>query len=546
MQPEISGPPAGPLSGLTPAPAVSPDVEPVPVLRGAAVTVPVPTGLPQFPALPSGLPEIAQTRDDKVTRDVCHALHLSEPLESFVHHQIVNPRTRAVCPAYGIDLVAVARHAAVARDRRILVTRVVRCIRIVIVLAVILGIAQVILSAGSHGGPDVTPAAVAAAVIVLCVMGVWGTLFWYVRAGRASALQVLSGPRPLDQAPAVDPVTEDRLDEVNRANAVVYAYGQGDPFIGSGRKLFTWNTDPIDVTRAAADASQAGSAVVPFNEIDLHQYLETEIPRLGFNELQVSNRLYVRGDYARFVGGLQPDLRAVPGSVVDARWLASGIMYPSDQARTYVCVERIQMGGDLVTCMYVRARIEQGLLTLDGLIYLLPPLAGIWLPTRSLTARGRGQAFRAAFGAASRETIPALRRRAARLPRKDTFRDASREEAALMRRELKDGHPHDYGAIVSLREALASYQPTHYFEITDVVESSKRLLQRQMNCILQFLEDHKIDTSSLREQAAKITQNISYTAGNSYSVGAVHGGTNIIGSHGAVNNISPPGAQGRQ
>jgi hypothetical protein len=151
-----------------------------------------------------------------------------------------------------------------------------------------------------------------------------------------------------------------------------------------------------------------------------------------------------------------------------------------------------------------------------------------------------------ALRTASRETIPVLRRRSELLSRKDSFKENARKEVIAMRRELKDGLDHDYGAIVSLREALAAYDTTHYFEFSDVIDSTKRLLQRQMECIVQFLEDHRIDTSSLREQAARIYQNINYTAGDSYTVGAVHGGTNIIGSHGAVNNVGPPAEHGGQ
>jgi hypothetical protein len=512
----------------------------VPV-QGSSDLVPIPPQLPALPEIPAmrDSPKLSQPLDDKVTRHVCHAVHLLEPLQSFVHHSIVDPRVRAICPSFGIDLVAVARHANLARTRRIHLRRVVMIFRIAIAAALALAVLQTIYSTSNKGSLDATPALVAAAVVVLIVIGVWAAVFWHVRTGRASAYQVLSGPRPRDQASPIAPTIEDRLEEVNRANVVVYARGQGDPFIGSGRKLFSWNTDPIDITRAATDNS-GGKSPVPFDEIDLHNYLEREIPRLGFDALEVRNRLYVRGDCARTVGGLLPNLSAIPGSLVDGSWLASGLKHPSDQARTYLCMERIQMGGNLVTCMYVRARIEQKLLTLDGLIYLLPPLAQLWLPSRDLIAGGQIRAAWVALRTASRETVPVLRGRSQLVSRKDTFKENARKEVAAMRRELKDGLDHDYGAVVSLREALAAYDTTHYFEFSDVIDSTKRLLQRQMECIAQFLEDHGIDTSSLREQAARIYQNVNYTAGDSYTVGAVHGGTNIIGSHGAVNNSGSP------
>jgi len=65
-------------------------------------------------------------------------------------------------------------------------------------------------------------------------------------------------------------------------------------------------------------------------------------------------------------------------------------------------------------------------------------------------------------------------------------------------------------------------------------------MQRQVNCVIQFLDDHGVDTSALREQVARIYQQISYTAGDTITVGRVEGGTNVIGSHGAVNNCGQP------
>jgi hypothetical protein len=486
------------------------------------------------------LPWIPRTHDDKVTRNVCHAAHLFEPLQSFAHYLIVDTSARAVCPAFGIDLVAVARHVSMARARRIRRDRLLLLFRAAIAAAGATGVTLTALSAGGGPGLDLAPLAAAGVAMAACAAAAWAVLFWYVRAKRASALAVLSGTRPRDQADPLPQAAEDRLDEAAHANVMVYAGDQGDPFIGSGKRLAQWQTDPLDITAAAESRT-----VVPFDEIELHHYLETQIPQLGFDDLEVSNRLYVQGDRAKYIGGLVPDPSGPPRSLLGARWLAAGLKQPSEHARTYVCTERVQMGGDLVTCMYLRTRIEQGLMSIDGLIYFLPPLAQIWLPDRKLLAGGRPRAAWVAARTASRETLPMLRGRSALKWRPDVFRAEARKERTTMRREQKAGLDHDYGAVVSLREALAGYDTKHYYEVSDVIDTAKRLMQRQLNCVIQFLDDHGVDTSALKEQAARIYQQISYTAGDTITVGRVEGGTNIIGSHGAVNNYGQPrpGAQ---
>ncbi len=532
---------------LQPSTRQSPGEVAVPGPRKTDLVLPAGGGNHATPVLPAGgevgslrldIPRIPRSHDDKVTRIVCHSAHLSEPLQSFAHYLIVDPPARAISPAFGIDLVAVARHVSLARARRILRDRLILACRAAIAVSAAAGVLLTVVSAAGPSGIDTAPLAAAGAVIAACVVAAWAVLLWHVRAARASARAVLNGPRPSDQASPLPQATEDRLDEAGRPNVMVYARDQGDPFIGSGRRLAQWQTDPIDITRAAENRT-----ATPFNEIELHHYLETEIPRIGFDDLEVSNRLYVRGDRARHIGGLVPDLSGMPRSLLAANWVAAGLTQQSEHARTYVCTERIQMGGDLVTCMYLRTRVEQSLMSIDGLIYFLPPLADLWLPERNLLAGGKACANWVAARTASRETIPVLRGRSALPWRPDVFRADARQARKFMQRELKDGLDHDYGAVVSLREALAGYDTTHYYQVTDVVDSAKRLMQRQVNCIVRFLDDHGIDTSALREQAARIYQQISYTAGDNISVGKVEGGTNIIGSHGAVNNFGHSGAR---
>ena len=62
-------------------------------------------------------PRLARYSQDDATRCLCHAVHLDRFLRDYVLHTVVKPHLRAVCPAYGVDLVAVAGACGGSEDR---------------------------------------------------------------------------------------------------------------------------------------------------------------------------------------------------------------------------------------------------------------------------------------------------------------------------------------------------------------------------------------------------------------------------------------------
>jgi hypothetical protein len=486
------------------------------------------------------LPQLPRSADDAVTRALCHAVYLDDDLRQYILHTVIDPHLKAVCPAYGVNLVAVARHAALAQRRR----DVHRAAFIVIRLILVIAVATTIF---------LHLPAVAVVLLLVGVIAAWLVLFWNLREDYISALRaVTKGGPPEDQAEPLPPDAEDRLRKLDRANTVIYANGEGDPFIGSGRRLHFTQVHPIDITRAGQDHGGKKRTLKAFDAVSLHEYLAIQIPRLGFNGLRARNRLYVRGDYARHVPGLLPDSLAVPEPVVEPKWVKSGVQHPRQRARTYVCLERIMDGGQLVVAMYVRAWIEQNLLSIERIMYFLPPLQSRYLPTRELLARGAAGATRDALANSIRRTVPVLAGKTISGRHPSEFVKQSQRAETLARREIKEGLSYDYGARTSLREAAAAYNTTEHFDESDVLDSFKRLSRRLMDSIEIFLQDHGVDTSEFHQQVQIINQSVN-TIGTIQAGTAVVGGHgNIFTGHGAVNNFgsgqanSPPtgGMQG--
>ena len=476
---------------------------------------------------PVNLPRLPNFPHDKVTRYLCQAVHMDENLRDYVIHTVVNSHLQALCPSYGMNLVCVARHAVQAQRRRDSRRRSFIVLRFLLLAAIAAGVVF-------------RSVIVAVVILAVVLVAAWLVLSWNIRGDGLSALRVVTDPRePEDQADPLRPDVEERLRKLDRANAVVYADGEGDPFIGSGRRLHLFQINPVDVTRADDGPGGTKRTITPFDAIELHQYLATQIPALGFGGLRVRNRLYARGDYAVHVPGLLPDKLAAPESVIHSDWVKSAVEHPTDLARTYLCLERIMSGGDLVVSMYVRAWLEQDLLSLERIIYFLPPLQRYYRPTREFVARGAAGVTLDAGQTAARRLVPVLAGKQVSGWRPVNYARYRKRLEAQARRQINARIPYDYGARTSLREAVAAYNTKEHFAEADVIDSIKRLGSRLMSCIETFLDDHGIDTSDFRNQIQLIDKSVS-NIGTIQAVTAMVGGHgNIISGHGAVNNFSP-------
>ncbi|WP_431912229.1 hypothetical protein [Nonomuraea jabiensis] len=462
---------------------------------------------------------------------------MDEPLREYILNSIVDPHPQAVAPSYGVDLVAVARHAVLAGRRRQRQDTAVRLFRWLAIVALATGLLITLRNWLNEAEliPDFSPLGIAAGGAVLAAAGVWGTLFWRARAARLTALELveLDEVPSGDLAPALDPDVEDRLESLKEPNVVVYAGTEGDPFVGSGRLLQRRALSPVDVTRSSTDDEGRRQKLIPFKPVELSDFLRERVPALGFDGLTSFNRLYVRGDYARHVPDLLPDRYRTPHARVEPGLLQSTIANPTEYARTYLCFERILSGGDLVISMYVHVRLEQNLLSVEWAIYFLPPLRRRFLPRDSLRARGRGGATRDAFKVAAKETLPILFGGSSPTSLKDFEKKARKKRKARVLRQIKRGFEHDYGAFGGLREAVAVYETTKRFDVSDIEDSAMRLRRRLMDCVQEFLDAHGVDTSEFKDQVKNI-----YNAHVKYEIASVTSDTTIIGSHGRVNQFS--------
>jgi hypothetical protein len=466
--------------------------------------------------------------DDETTRLLCASARLDPRVARVVLGSFTAQPYRAIAPSYGVDLVALARHAA--RSRRAYFRRNLAHAVLLLVGLVALGAAFL----SSQG--VVVPLLAAGAIAVLA----WTVQFTDLWIGRREALELVENHEdPASLAPPIDPHLERRLAQLQDTNVVVYDTDQHYPFLGSGWRVGGWAIPPVDITKAAPDDRSGKREITPFDAIELHAHLVKVIRQRGPAGVHVSNRLYLRGPTAKHIGGVLGGRLGQPQPIVDSAVIESALREPRSTIQTYLCLEKITFGGQLAVSMFVHAVLDQNLLTVMADSFFLPPLhrrfwAVLWLPRRrslifaKTLANAAGAVphdFFAAPGALIRHWLRKVKRRY-RLAR-DTYRVRHRREF-------------DYGAASSIREDAADLDEARHVHIANE-ERYFRVLQHQViDAVLEFLDNHNVDIAELRKQQSDILNATFY---NFY--GAMHGRGHIFGNYGQQINTPPGPPPGR-
>lgn len=469
------------------------------------------------------LPQLPNAPQDVATRYLCAASYLDPEFRGHVIDMLSRDSLHAVCPSFGVDSVALLRHAVAARRLTYRRDRLLAGIWIVAGAALWAESSMNASRAAATG--DVL------ATLAILAVAAWLISFTHLYELRRRAIALrLPQTNPRAAAAPTDAVIEARLNELATSNLIVYDVAQGDPFVGSGHLMDNWLLKPVNLTLAATDSSGRKKQLVQFSPAELHQFLAKRVPAVGFDNLVARNRLYIRGDAVRSLRDILPDRMGRPEVRAPSDLVKSGANHHRDYARTYLCFERVSNGGQIVVSMFVRARLNNNRLTLESLTYVLPPvkrsLAGLVseLPTN--------QAFAAlAAAAASFRAFPGLLLRAPLSLFGDPHVRARLRYEASAKREISAGVPFDYGAAVSIREAWADYETRDRFKRNDVIDDYQRLRHQLWDCTEEFLEQHGVDTTSFKKEIQVITQQ----QVTNYSFASVNGTGNYFGGHGLIN-----------
>jgi hypothetical protein len=476
--------------------AAGPDL----VLGPAGPEPPVdPTGWDEAEATPHPA-ENPDAPPDVVTRLLCAATHLHASFADHVNGRLLKVSYSAICPSWGVDHVAVARHASLARARRL--ARDAKLVRTQLGIAaltlLVLGLALL--------GPITFLAAVFLELAVLAggFLVAWGLVFEHYRAARTDAMALVDGAPPRESAPALAPEMEDRLDLLKDGNVVVFS--GSTPFIGSGVYLDDW-TMTLDVSQGPADpATGTRPASRPFDAAQLHHELLRTVPLGDLTDIRARNRLYVSGTHAPNVAEIVPPptpRRQRPRSVLSAEELDRIIVEPQEGARVYACFEKPGWRGQIVVSTFVRAARYENTLFVEGASFVLLPLSARFYDVFQLPLR-KSEELRAVALTAATKAVPLLLGSTGRRSRRRHGAREDREALEAIEELRERNRDVDFGATSSLRSETADSERSKHYASVDEFMYFLVLRRRVWTCMKDFLVDHCVDTAEFDRQLVSI------------------------------------------
>ncbi|MFG2909557.1 hypothetical protein ACGF13_31395 [Kitasatospora sp. NPDC048286] len=514
-----------PAPAPAPAPAqAGPTFHPTPA---GAAGGPAPTPVPGSPASPLGPPP----RASDATRYLCAAVQMDSALARRAIDTVLGEPRRAVASSPDVDLACVLRYAVAARTRhtttKVLLALIAACIVASFFLHPFEQADAPVPLPGYPGvytvprsDPSLLPFDLPVVLVPLLVVA-WAvvlieqlTAYFGVIKPRLSR----SAFDPARAPVATRPKEEAQLRELagldHRGNVTIFS--GFEPFLGYGRLLDTWNfTIPVDRPGEHADR------VLPFSIAELTAEITRAVESLGLPGVDVRERIFVSG--ADLSLGLDPAVRGfllpwptkrpspeLPAALVD-RLREDG----AARARPYLVTTVSGWGSEVVTTSTVRFGLSpaKDVLFVEGASSMLPPVKEAYhlvdhlldRPTwRQLTALARmsltsmpGRLVRGTGYVLALPFAPLL----ARLTDGDQLRQI--RHSAF-----------NYGSMASIRQLAADSRFHRYYQQIDHQMYTKVVERRILDSLIDFLEEHQVDISELRERQSVIYNGGIFTSGN--------------------------------
>ncbi len=293
-------------------------------------------------------------------------------------------------------------------------------------------------------------------------------------------------------------------------NLVVYS--GFSPFVGSGSDLGGWSF-AVDLERAR-DGVQA-RPLRSFELADLYRHIDGGFKALRLPNLQLSRKLFVSGRAIRGDRRFLPDVHKRPVSRVDEALVESYASGVSNEVRYYLCVEVVDWSGELAVTQFIRFRKLSSKLFVEFSAFLLPPLRPAYYDLDKVHPRLR---FKDGVRILAVSVVKSwfLQILAPLL----TF---GRLLNAIglwglegkQRKAINEDLLFDYGCAQSLREMAAGKEWRVYFQKLDKEMHHKILQQQMLDSLVDFLDDHGVDTSEIKERTVHILNNGVIVSGGS-------------------------------
>jgi hypothetical protein len=392
---------------------------------------------------------------------------------------VLEEQHRAVVTSPGADLVTVLRYALAAHQRQVArdaILVVLLCLMIVAVF--FLGAVGFLL-------------VFVAAWVTVCIER-YASSYGISRRLRAETFNPDKAP-----SPARNSYADRQLKRVAAASATgnVTLYSRFPPFLGYGTVTDSWSF-AVDVTKA-----RGGGETMPFSVHDVYGRVKDGLNELDLPGMQVSARVFVNGRDVRHDRRFLPDPHGAPVTSVGADRMRELMAMPEERARPYLTISMTGWQGDVAVTMFIRFLLSRSDLFVEAAHTVVPPLRAEFKAVDERDPDIQPREFFSLVGGSLLGAIPLM---FASVPA--TFHELG-TDGRRERKRRRVEEMGDYGALISIREVAADSKWQRYFQVLDDARYVKVIEQRIFRSLLEFLEDHDIDTSSLVARSETLVNN---------------------------------------
>lgn len=470
----------------------------------------------------------------ETTRYLAAATQIDTKYAAEVVSIIFGQPLKALAPGYGIDVAIVARWAAKALRTQGTRDLILAAILMLQVLSVVLAI-------------NISAWLLIAIPALFSVA--WIVVSWeYWERIHNCVIKQLRRDRfdPGDAPPPKHSRERTLLDDLARRT-------DGNLIVFSGPSAFAGTGETADSRRILFDISftqqsenkESARKNENFTSHDIHLAMVKAFSNshgLGKSlpNVQAYERLFVNGLHLKAGTDLLPDLLEPPRATVGSDVLAAAAINPTDESRSYVCVEMPGWHGQLVVTLFARAVYTGKSLFVEWTFRILPPLRKEFLQIDNLFELPRYQQALNSLSVGSHATVPMLIRSPVTALRKTLRPAALRARQSRLDYSITHGYVYDYGAARSIREDASGKNNTHFFLARD--EKMYMLLAQQtlIQAVRNFLTEHGVALETFNRQ-------VQFIVDNSIKIGDIKDSTGIaIGSDSSANVSSTPEGKNEQ
>ena len=316
-------------------------------------------------------------------------------------------------------------------------------------------------------------------------------------------------------------------------------YGGDSPFIGAGINIGGWSF-VIDLGKSKDNAMGISEEMLHFEANDLFEVLHAMCEDLGIDGLSDKNYYFVSGKDIREEEPILPHICSFPRQKIPVSILDTYSRQEDAKIRKYKWIQQHIWKDNVLLSFFFYCDVKGNNLFVETNKFILLPIDEQYRqmdrlpPWNSTTKREliAGSCLLAPFFA-----LPlAFEHFADILDFEFLARAIMPGKGQHKFREIENNPKYNYGSFSSFREKISAKRFDNPFQALDAQMFTKILERCILNSIVDFLDQHNIDTSDIKERQTTILNSGIMVQGGNITADSIATGT---GAQAIVSNLSP-------